>query len=266
MRGIIIAAGLGSRMGDFTRTHPKCLLPIGDRTLLDRTIENLRTVGCKQIIVVTGHKAEMIDSTGIFKVCNKEYRKNNILHSLMCAREFFKGPIIATYSDIWVEPYIYRELVNTPGQIVLSVDRDWLPYYEGRTKHPLEEAEKALVDSSGSLFAVGKNLDTKAHPDLLCGEFLGLWKMDTIGAQVFLENFEKLEETLDVCEPFGQAREWRKSYITDFLQYLIGNDVCIDCSLVERGWAELDTEQDYRRLSEIAVRQRLSTISSQGEA
>lgn len=58
MKGIIIAAGLGRRMGDLTKERPKCLLTVAGRTLLDHTIENLRRVGCKSIVVIAGHLAD----------------------------------------------------------------------------------------------------------------------------------------------------------------------------------------------------------------
>ena len=264
MRGIIIAAGLGSRMGVFTQTRPKCLLPIGNRTLLDRTIDNLRAAGCDEVVLVTGHKAEMIDRADVVTIRNDDYAHNNILHSLMYARSYFDGPVIAMYSDIWVEPHIYRQLLDAPGDIVLSVDRDWLPYYEGRTEHPIDEAENIFVDVAGAVIAAGKAMDRKDQDELLVGEFLGLWKMEAAGAKIFREIFEELEKTLDLHQPFGRAREWRKSYITDFIQYLVDRGVCVDCSLIERGWAELDTSQDYQRLPEIAARQRLKTISMHG--
>jgi choline kinase len=264
MRGIIIAAGPGSRMGVFTQTRPKCLLRIGTRTLLDRTIENLRAVGCDEVVLVTGHKAEMIDRADVITVRNDDYANNNILHSLMYARAYLDGPVITMYSDIWVEPHIYRKLLDASGDIVLSVDRDWLPYYEGRTEHPIDEAENIFVDAAGSVIAAGKAIDRNNQDEFIVGEFLGLWKMGAAGTKIFREAFEELEKDLDPHQPFGRAREWRKSYITDFIQFLVDQGICVDCSLIERGWAELDTSQDYQRLPEIAARQRLETISAHG--
>ena len=112
MLGIIIAAGLGSRMGVFSQTRPKCLLPIAGRTLLERTIENLQKAGCRKVIVVVGHKSEMIQHPDIEIVRNDDYSNNNILHSLMYAREHLNGPVIVSYSDIWVEPHIHQKLVG----------------------------------------------------------------------------------------------------------------------------------------------------------
>ena len=124
MRGVVIAAGVGSRMERLTATRPKCLLPIAGRPLLAHTVDNLRAAGCDEVVVVVGYRAETIHMPGITRVTNLDYRSNNILQSFMSARAHLKGPVMVTYSDIWVEPWIYRELARASGDIVLAVDRD----------------------------------------------------------------------------------------------------------------------------------------------
>ncbi|MBT3169943.1 MAG: hypothetical protein HN333_00745 [Rhodospirillaceae bacterium] len=49
------------------------------------------------------------------------------------------------------------------------------------------------------------------------------------------------------------------------MQFLIKQGSRIDCAVIARGWAELDTVQDYERLADIAARQCLDTIISVGE-
>ena len=58
--GIIPAAGLGTRMGHLTRELPKALIEIEGRTLLERAIESLKSVGVSKIVVVTGYLGDMI--------------------------------------------------------------------------------------------------------------------------------------------------------------------------------------------------------------
>ena len=48
------------------------------------------------------------------------------------------------------------------------------------------------------------------------------------------------------------------------LQHLADRKTVIQCAFIERGWAELDTEQDYERLQSIAERQRLRTLTENG--
>ncbi|MFQ5953482.1 MAG: NTP transferase domain-containing protein [Kiloniellales bacterium] len=260
MKGIVIAAGRGARMDAVAKDIPKCLLPVAGRPLIEHTIERLRHVGCGTVVVVTGYLGHRIDQGEIVRVENQDYLDNNILHSFMCARDHLAGPVIATYSDIWVEPTIYRRLVETPGDIVLAVDTDWRAYYEGRTDHPVEEAENVFLSADGAVLKAGKHLDPADAASYNCGEFLGLWRMSAAGAAAFRNVFEELARRLDPLAPFHEATEWRQAYITDMIQELVNRGIRVDCALVERGWAELDTPQDYQRLASISARQRLFTI------
>ncbi len=265
MNGIIIAAGRGSRMDPVAKRIPKCLLPVAGRPLIEHTIDRLRLAGCADVVVVTGYLGHLIDLDGIVRVENPDYLDNNILHSFMCAGDHLAGPVIATYADIWVEPAIYRRLMETPGDIVLAVDTDWRAYYEGRTEHPIEEAENVFMAGDGVVLKAGKHLDPADAAPYNCGEFLGLWRMSTTGAATFRGVFEELAQRLGPLAPFQQAAEWRKAYITDMVQELVDRGIRVDSAVVERGWAELDTPQDYRRLASISVRQRLFTMVEAAE-
>lgn len=257
MRGLIVAAGRGSRMEPFTARQPKCLLPMAGRPLLAHTVDNLRAAGCEEIIVVVGYRAESICIPDIVRVVNRDYHSHNILHSLMKARAYLEGPLMIAYADIWVEPTIYRALARADGDLVIAVDRDWRAYYEGRTAHPISEAEKVHYDSSGRALRLGKSLHCSPPHGIACGEFLGLWRMSAEGTHRFRTAFEELDVRLRPEQPFQTATRWSAAYVTDMLQELIDRGSEIPCCFVDRGWAELDTWQDYERLPRVAARQRL---------
>ena len=260
MKGIILAAGVGSRMGTLIQDRPKCMLPVMGRSLLDWTMARLRAVGCDEIVVVTGYKAEAIEAPGAIIVRNDGYRDNNILHSLMYARDHLDGPVLVSYSDIWVEPHIHRTLVATAGDIVISVDADWQVYYQGRTDHTVDEAENVLYDSARRVRQIGKHLRPEEAGSLVCGEFLGLWRMSVEGTRRFREVFEEIDARLGALAPFMRAANWHRAYVTDMVQELVDRGDTVRCAVTRRGWAELDTPQDYGRLLEIAERQRLHSL------
>lgn len=263
MRGIIIAAGRGIRMRPLTEAQPKCLLPIAGRTLLDWTIDGLRGAGCDEIVLITGHAADAIHRKDVTRVQNTDFENNNILHSLMYAREFLNDDCLISYSDIWVEPFIFKKLVDGVGDIRLAADQDWTPYYLNRSEHPIEEAENIFVDpESGLVRMIGKHLAPEKAGHDLCCEFLGLWYMNAVGAKAFKVMFETVEAALSPNTPFQKALEWRKAYITDLVQELVNAAWPVGTTRIERGWAELDTQQDYDRLMSIADRQRLDTLSN----
>jgi choline kinase len=258
--GIIIAAGLGSRMGALTDDRPKCMLPVAGRPLLHHTIDRLRDVGCNKIVVVVGYKSDRILAADCVIVANPNYVSNNILHSLICARDHLIGDVVCSYSDIWLEPEVLSDLSNTPGDIVAAVDVDWEPYYIGRSEHPLSEAENVFIDANNAVQHIGKHLQPASAGEFKCGEFLGLWRMSPVGTERFVTHFEKLNKNLAPLSPFQGASEWQKAYITDLFQDMIDCGAQISSSLTQRRWAELDTRQDFERLLGIAERQRLRTL------
>jgi L-glutamine-phosphate cytidylyltransferase len=260
MKGVVIAAGAGVRMRPITATIPKCMVPVAGRPLIEWSIERLRNAGCDDIAVIVGHRGDLVRPIGVSIIENTDYQTNNILQSLMKARDYFDGPLLVSYSDIWVEPHIYSALVATLGDIVVAVDTDWQPYYENRSQHPVSEAEKVLVDSRMRATAFGKRLQT---PGVLGshnvqGEFLGLWRMSTAGAQLFRDTFLELDALLGRGAPFQGASSWLNAYVTDMFLEILERGGKIQCALVQRGWAELDTLEDLERLPSIARRQRLN--------
>ena len=260
MKGIIIAAGRGLRLRPITNVLPKCMLEVAGRPILHHTMDCMRQAGCSEIVVIVGHEASRVHADGAFLVTNEDYANNNILHSLMYARDHLTGPVMCSYSDIWVEPEIHSALTATEGDIVVAADRDWTPYYDRRTDHALPEAENIFVDRENVVAKIGKYLRPDDAGSFLCGEFLGLWRMSAEGTELFGRTFDELDARLGRDEPFQHAALWKTAYITDMVQELIDRGNRIDCAVIERGWAELDTVQDFERLEAIAERQRLWTI------
>jgi len=65
MNAIILCGGLSTRLGDITKTTPKILLEIGDKTVLDWQLEKLNSVGIKKVVLAAGHLAkELFDTVG----------------------------------------------------------------------------------------------------------------------------------------------------------------------------------------------------------
>lgn len=261
MKGIVIAAGLGSRMGSYTTDRPKCMLPIAGRPLLHWTMDALRQAGCNEFVVIVGYKAEQVDAQGATVVRNEDFRNNNILHSLMCARDHLQGDVICSYSDIWIEPPIAKGLAATSGDIVVVTDTDWQPYYEGREKHPISEAENVRLDGARVL-RMGKHLADSVDGARDLAEFIGLWRLSPVGCNRFRHHFDAFDRDLQPTQPFQAAREWRKAYITDMLTGMIQAGETVTAHQIRRGWAELDTSEDIERLPGIAERQSLNVLQS----
>src|SRR6476469_4053825 len=62
MKAMILAAGLGTRLKPWTDTHPKALVPVNGKSVLQRNIEYLQSFGINDVIVNVHHFAEQIIS------------------------------------------------------------------------------------------------------------------------------------------------------------------------------------------------------------
>ena len=60
MIGVILAAGMAKRLRPLTDACPKCLLKIGERTLLQRTVDAMMGAGINELVVVTGYRGEIL--------------------------------------------------------------------------------------------------------------------------------------------------------------------------------------------------------------
>ena len=63
MIGVILAAGMAKRLRPLTDTKPKCLLKVGNRTLLERTVRAMQQAGITEFVVVTGYRGDQSTTT-----------------------------------------------------------------------------------------------------------------------------------------------------------------------------------------------------------
>src|SRR5580700_8119749 len=100
MRAVILAAGRGSRMGQFGDDRPKCLIELEGKPLIERQIAALRRGGADEIGVVRGYRAEMINVPGLSYFSNSRWAETNMVLSLAAAATWLRlGPVIVSYAD-----------------------------------------------------------------------------------------------------------------------------------------------------------------------
>ena len=242
-KAIIIAAGMGSRLKGYTEELPKCMLKFGDKTLLERQLDSYRECGINKISLIRGYKGEKISFDGIRYFENPDFTNNNILNSLFYGEADLNGNVIVSYSDILFEPAVVKRLLESEKDISIVVDIDWRGYYVGRKDHPIEEAENVIFNANNEVVEIGKILTEK---DDVFGEFIGMMKFSARGAEIFKKHFHRAKE-LYWDKPFQRAKTFQKAYITDMIQEMVDLGVPIHCVIIERGWKEIDTVEDYEK-------------------
>ena len=157
MKAIILAAGIASRLRPLTDTQPKCLLKIGERCLLERTMDALISNNIKEFIIVTGYRQQQIIDflqkryplQNITFIYNERYASTNNIYSLwLTAPQTTKEDILLLDSDILFDPKVITELLQSEKADTLAVN-----------KHKLGEEEiKVIADAEGKIIENQQNL------------------------------------------------------------------------------------------------------------
>jgi len=242
-KALIIAAGLGSRLKKHTENLPKCMLDFGGKTLLQRQLASYKKCGIKDISLIKGYKKEKINYKGIKYFENNDYKENNILNSIFYAENFINGNIIISYSDILFNSSVVQRTLDSNHDISVVVDIDWRGYYVGRKDHPISEAENVIFNSNNEVEKIGKINTGKEE---VHGEFIGMIKLSNRGTEIFKEHFNRLKK-IYWNKPFQRAKIFQKAYLTDFIQELVDIGIKVHCVIIESGWKEIDTVEDYKK-------------------
>ena len=239
-KAIIVAAGLGSRLGELTADTPKCMLELNGKSILQHQLDSYETNGISDISVVRGYKKEKINHVGLTYYENTDFKNNNILNSVFYAEPAIEGNVIISYSDIVFTPKIVERLMECSADISIVVDVDWRERYVSRDNHPIEEAESVIFDANLSVVDIGKITPSL---DDVHGEFIGMMKFTPRGAEIFKLHFHRAKQ-LFWGKPYQRAATFQKAYITDLLKDMAELGVHIQTVIIEQGWQEIDTIED----------------------
>jgi choline kinase len=169
MKVVILAAGIASRLRPLTNDTPKCLLKVGEKRIIEQTVENLIANNLTDIIVVTGYLENQIreylqvrfPALNIQYIYNEVYASTNNIYSLGLVREAVgEEPMLMMDSDIVFDQRIISELLKSGYDNCLALKR-----------HEVQDEEiKIKVDDKGRVLEISKEVNT----DEAIGESIGI--------------------------------------------------------------------------------------------
>lgn len=157
---LLLAAGTGSRLFPLTKSSPKCLTLVNEKSILARLVSNLKKQGFKRLVIVTGHEQKCIvdylgDKTGdlsIEYVYSPLYKSTNNIYSLWMARHIINEPFVLFESDLVLNTTLLDDMVY-PDRIAVALMKPWL---DGTT---------VSVDKSNKVIRFQKGT-TQAYSDI----------------------------------------------------------------------------------------------------
>jgi choline kinase len=187
---------MAKRLRPLTDACPKCLLKIGERTLLQRTVDAMIAAGIQEFVVVTGYRAEMIrdfltkqyPSLNIHFIHNGDYEHNNNIFSLWMTRPYTDGKeFLLSDSDILFDPQLIRAVLAEEGN-TLALNR-----------HECGEEEiKVIVDSENRIMELSKTCSIEQA----IGESVGFEKMTASYSTALFKELEQMIEREGLIDIF----------------------------------------------------------------
>lgn len=186
-KAIILAAGTASRLRPLTENTPKSLLKIGNRCLLQRSIDALIENGIFDFVIVTGYLHEMIEqfvqrqygaSIHATFIHNDLYDQTNNIYSLWLTRAEAEGQnVLLLDSDLLYDPQIIFRVLTHPAENILTLIRHELGEEEMKVvtvaSHQQAEGVTAAADNGDEIIEISKT----CAPASAAGESLGIEKM-----------------------------------------------------------------------------------------
>ncbi len=231
MKAVILAAGRGRRLSGAVVEHPKCLLDLDGRSLLDRMLDALHEVGVHDVTIVVGHLADQIERAvagraGVKTVYNPEYRKGAIL-SLWCAREALDADVLIMDADVLFPVRMLERLVRSPHPNCFLMD----------TRAADDGEAQMLMARDGRVLDIARG----AQPGYdTTGESVGFLKLNAEAASTLRE---LLGRTL---EQGRDGIEHEEVYPALMRECHIGYELVDDLP-----WLEIDFPEDVERAREL---------------
>ena len=230
MKALILNSGVGKRMGDITKEHPKCMTEISESdTILSRQLKLLCDNGINDVVITTGPFRDILTNyckslelpINITFINNPKYKETNYIYSMYLAKEELNDDIILMHGDLVFEDSVLKDLL----------DRDESSMTVSSTL-PLPEKDFKAVINNGKITSVGIQFFT-----------------DAMAAQpLYKFNKEEFEKWMKAIEMFCE-RGVVDCYAENALNTITDDLVLIPMDVENRLCNEIDNPDDLAMVS-----------------
>ncbi|MDJ0824368.1 MAG: phosphocholine cytidylyltransferase family protein [Rhodobacter sp.] len=226
---IILAAGLGVRMGPRGKLTPKGLLRVGGATLIEQSVAALRAWGAARIVIVTGHLSDQFEAlfagSDIELRHNPHYATTGNLRSLAVGLEGVDGPCLILEGDLIYAPQVLDAVDGSSNRFLVST----------ATGAGDEEYVWATGVQGGPLHMVEVSKDLAVRPEPPLGEMIGVTELTAEAVRRMRR--VALEVLSHDPEEFYEAG-----------LVALSREDAIECVLLDGvPWAEIDDERMLER-------------------
>ena len=241
MKALILNSGMGTRMGKYTREHPKCMTDLRDgETIISRQLKMLLNCGITDVVITTGYFNDVLMnyckslnlSLKYEFVLNPIYNETNYIYSIYCAKDLLKGDdIVLMHGDL-----VFDESVLCD---ILSFDKSCMKV---SSTLPLPEKDFKAVIDNGLVKKIGVEFFENAM------EAQALYKLNSNDWKIWLDKI------IEFCET-----DKRKCYAEVAFNQISDNCSIYAYDVQDRLCAEIDTPEDW-----VSILNKLARSKSKG--
>lgn len=236
MKGVILAAGLGSRLHPLTEDKPKCLVEVAGKKILDYQLDAYRHAKIKDIIIIVGYKGYLIDEycryirdLNIEIIYNDDYENTNNMYSLYLAKsKIYSHSFILNNADLVIDTDIVKNLVSSSYNDLVAVD-------VGLYNH---ESMKISCNAEGNISDISKTIDINSS----IGCSIDFYKISSNTSKIL---FDEISMTIES----GNKKDWTEVAFQKLFKNNLAQFNILDVS--NKKWVEVDNLDDLALADEI---------------
>jgi choline kinase len=243
MKAILISAGKGERLYPLTKNTPKSLLEVGKGlTILETQIHSLSENNIKDIVIITGFKAEQIEAKvkdyqkdlNITTVFNPFFDISNNLLSVWMAKHHMTEEFISINGDDVFSAEVIENLLKSNSDITMVIDE----------KKEYDDDDMKVVHKNGEILEVSKKIDQERAN----GESIGIIKFSNKGPKIYTDMLDSMVRDINN----------RNVFYLRAIQEIIHKGYKINYSMCkESDWAEIDFHPDLKLIRTYLSRYKL---------
>ncbi|MFT6910079.1 MAG: HAD superfamily hydrolase (TIGR01450 family) [Oleiphilaceae bacterium] len=228
--GVILAAGVGSRLRPMTNRKPKCLVTVAGKTMLQYQIDAYVAASISEVVIVVGYESDAIidyckhiKNIKVTIVENDVYEDTNNMYSLYLAAATINGrPFILNNADLAIDSKVVDLLVKEDIEDLVAVDKS---LYN-------DESMKVSVNEDGYISDISKNISF----DHAFGCSIDYYKFSRSSAAKFLKHVKH------VIEEVGEVKDWTEVAMQNMFANQSLKFRPLDISGLK--WVEIDNYDD----------------------
>lgn len=240
IRAVLLAAGVGDRLRPFTDHHPKCLVEVGERTLLAHHLDLLSQIPeVSDLVIVVGYLEDQIREAvaawkrqthspfGVSFESNPEFRKGSILSLKTASGHLVDSDTVIMDADVLYPRELMERLVRSPHKNCFLIDETCVPTGE----------EMMVCVHGGRALHIARSREASTQTGWeLAGEGVGFFRLDKTDSV-------RLVEIMDAMVADGLDRVEYEAALDRFMkEHIAGYETCGDFP-----WTEIDFPEDVEK-------------------